>query len=87
MREDGALVVFEASGNASSRNSSRLELQDAIDRAAQEGIHELVLEAEELVLERSLFIRRSLVISSGQPNSSKTELRCQGVNQIFDIER
>lgn len=86
-RNDDALVVFEASGNASSRNSSGLELQNAINRAAREGIDELVLDIEELVLERNLLIRRSLVISSGQPNSSKTELRCRGVNQIFDIQR
>lgn len=81
------LVVFEVSGNVSTREDSPLDLQDALNEAFRHEINTLVFEVDEYEFQTKLVIRRSLNITSRLPNSMRTRLSCGEANQIFKIER
>jgi len=82
------LVVQERPGTAPvEEEEDAFNLQGELNEALSRGVDSLLFEVEIYEFEVTLSINRSLTISSGLPDSARADLRCNGIDQLFNIEK
>lgn len=88
INEENTLVVRERPGTSTDEEEGdSFNIQDELHEALSRAVDTLLFEVEKFEFENTLSINRSLTISSGLPDSARVDLSCNGIDQLFNIEK